>query len=109
MDFNDYQKKSKKTAIYPKGIDEWAYLALALCGEVGEAANKFKKIYRDDNGKVTKEKKEQILDELGDMLWYIAQIATHMRTPLEDVATRNIDKLYSRLKRGTIHGSGDNR
>jgi NTP pyrophosphatase (non-canonical NTP hydrolase) len=47
--------------------------------------------------------------ELGDVLWYIAQVATELELSLEEIAEHNIAKLYDRLERGKIQGDGDNR
>ena len=58
---------------------------------------------------VSEEKREALRGELGDVLWYIAQLATEFDLKLEDVATGNIEKLQSRMARGVIGGSGDNR
>jgi len=64
---------------------------------------------RDKNGIVEKEDREEIKKELGDVLWYLAQISTELKIKLDDVAKTNLEKLFSRLKRGKIKGSGDNR
>ena len=110
MRFNDYQKKSRATAAYPKiGGHGFLYPAIGLVGEAGELMNKVQKIFRDDRSKVTKEKKDEIKEELGDVLWYATQIATELGIPLADVAKGNIEKLKSRKKRGVIGGSGDTR
>jgi len=53
--------------------------------------------------------KEEIAKELGDVLWYLAQMASELGASLEDVARGNIEKLRSRKERGMISGSGDNR
>ena len=47
--------------------------------------------------------------ELGDVLWYIAQVATELGLSLDEIAEYNIAKLYDRLERGKIRGDGDNR
>lgn len=109
MDFNEYQKKSRKTAQYPNKGDNFIYPTLGLAGESGEVAEKIKKIIRDDGGVISNDKKQEILKELGDVLWYVAQIATELKLSLNKVADFNIEKLYSRKKRGKISGSGDNR
>lgn len=82
---------------------------LGLPGEAGEAADKFKKILRDKNGVISLADRDEIVKELGDVLWYIAMIAEYLEVPLSEVAGMNIDKLESRLKRNKIHGEGDNR
>ena len=109
MNFEDYQKKSRGTAIYPVIGDKFVYPVLGLAGEAAEIANKVKKIFRDDEGQVTDKKREEIKKELGDVLWYLAQIATEFGLNLDDIAKSNIDKLYSRKDRGTLKGDGDNR
>lgn len=108
MKFNDYQKKSRATAAYPKiGGHGFLYPAIGLAGEAGELMNKVQKVFRDDNSKMTKEKKEEITGELGDILWYAAQLATELGISLADIAKGNMKKLQSRKKRGAINGSGD--
>lgn len=110
MHFNDYQKKSRKTATYPKiGGHGFLYPAIGLAGEAGELMNKVQKIFRDDRNKVTKEKKDEIKEELGDVLWFAAQLATELGIQLSDVAKGNMKKLESRRKRGVIKGNGDRR
>ena len=107
--FEEYQKKSRKTAKYPDVGSNFVYPTLGLAGEAGEVADKIKKIIRDDGGEVLPEKKKEIEKELGDVLWYVSQIATELGLSLEDIAEKNIEKLYSRLERGKRGGSGDDR
>lgn len=109
MDFDEYQKKSRKTALYPDAGNNFVYPTLGLSGEAGEVAEKIKKVIRDKNGKIDQETKDMIKKELGDVLWYVAQLATELGLTLDEVAEHNIEKLYSRLERGKIGGSGDNR
>ncbi|OGZ12101.1 MAG: hypothetical protein A3D67_02450 [Candidatus Lloydbacteria bacterium RIFCSPHIGHO2_02_FULL_51_22] len=109
MKFDDYQKKAKVTALYPKIQKTFVYPVIGLAGEAGELLNKVKKIFRDDRGKITSTKKEEIAGELGDVLWYVAQIATEFHLSLKDVAQANIAKLKKRQKAGSLHGSGDAR
>lgn len=82
---------------------------LGLPGEAGEAADKFKKIIRDKGGVISLSDKEEIVKELGDVMWYVSTIAAYLDVPLSEVANGNISKLESRLKRNKIHGEGDNR
>ncbi len=109
MKFSEYQEKSRITALYPDKDNNFIYPTLGLVGESGEIAEKIKKVIRDNDGKMTDEKKIEIGKELGDVLWYISQLATELGIDLNDVAQGNIDKLYSRMDRGVIQGSGDNR
>jgi len=109
MDFKEYQKKTQETAIYPNIGDNFIYPTLGLAGEAGEVAEKVKKILRDDGGAISKEKKEELKKELGDVLWYVSQVATEIGLSLGDIAEFNIEKLLSRKERGKIQGSGDDR
>ena len=110
MYMNQYQTQALKTAIFP---DEdptvaIAYLSLGLCGEAGEVANKIKKFIRDGTNSY-----DDLADELGDVLWYIAVLAHYLEADtglnLDEIAARNLYKLSERAKRGTLQGSGDNR
>lgn len=85
------------------------YLTLGLAGEAGEVANKVKKIERDDKGHVSLERRADILDECGDLLWYLDQLVAALDSDLDEVSQVNINKLRSRQKRNAIHGSGDKR
>ena len=109
MNFKEYQEKSRKTALYPNIGNNFVYPTLGLAGEAGEVAEKIKKVIRDKNGTIDDETKDLIKKELGDVLWYISQLATEIGLSLDDVAEKNIEKLYSRMERGKLHGNGDNR
>ncbi len=109
MNFQDYQKKSRKTALYPNKNDNFIYPVLGLTGEAGEVAEKIKKLIRDKNSVIDEKFKNDIQKELGDVLWYVAQLATEFDLDLNKVAEKNIEKLYSRLERGVIGGDGDDR
>lgn len=109
MDFDQYQKKAGETAIYPNVGNNFVYPTLGLAGEAGEVAEKVKKILRDENGELTEEKKEELKKELGDILWYVAQLSTELGLLLSEVVNKNIEKLASRQKRNKLHGSGDER
>lgn len=109
MDFDSYQKFTSKTAIYPVIGKKFVYPALGLAGETGEVLEKIKKIFRDENGRLTKEKKQELKKELGDVLWYLSQLSLQLGFSLSEVAEANIDKLAIRQKTGKLKGSGDNR
>jgi len=113
MDFNTYQTRSRATAGYPEIGNNFVYPVLGLVGEAGEVAEKIKKLMRDEGvftpQAVSDEAKAAITKELGDVLWYLAQLATELDVRLETVARENLEKLASRKERGHIHGSGDNR
>jgi NTP pyrophosphatase (non-canonical NTP hydrolase) len=109
MDFNEYQTKSRKTALYPAIGHPVVYPTLGLTNEAGEVAGKIKKIFRDKSGVISAQDREALKGELGDVLWYLAQVCTELEIPLEEVAGHNLEKLFSRLERGTIGGDGDTR
>ncbi len=109
MTFNEYQQKSRETAIFPDEDNHFIYAALGMMGEAGEVAEKIKKIWRDKEKKVNNEDREEIKKELGDVLWYMSQLALEIGIDFDDVATNNINKLQSRLQRKVLHGNGDNR
>jgi NTP pyrophosphatase (non-canonical NTP hydrolase) len=109
MDFNEYQQKSRKTAGYPAIGHPVIYPTLGLVNEAGEVAGKIKKVFRDKGGEISAETRDALKAELGDVLWYIAQVCTELNITLDDVAEHNIAKLYDRLERGKIKGDGDNR
>lgn len=108
MNFKEYQEWTERTAVYKKSCPEWsdkiAYVTLGLAGEAGEIANKVKKVLRDGNYD-----KHEILNELGDVLWYLARCCRENDTSLDIIAEMNMEKLHRRLKNNTIKGSGDNR
>jgi len=109
MDFNDYQTKSRKTADYPAIGHPVIYPTLGLVNEAGEVAGKIKKVFRDKDGQISPETRETLKAELGDVLWYVTQVATELELSLDEIAEYNIAKLYDRLERGKIRGDGDNR
>ena len=109
MKFDEYQKIAKKTAVYPTVGKSFVYPALGLAGETGEVLEKIKKLFRDKNGELDNESKEELKKELGDILWYISQLSTELGLKLSEVAIGNVEKITSRKARNQIHGSGDNR
>ncbi len=109
MTFDEYQKRTGETAKYPAIGERCIYPVLGLAGEAGEVAETVKKIFRDSGGHVSLEKKDELLKELGDVLWYVSQVATEFKLSLGDIAQANITKLADRAARGVIHGSGNNR
>lgn len=109
MQFNDYQTQSRRTAIYPDAGKNMTYPVLGLCGEAGEVAEKMKKVMRDKGGYFDHDSRAAIRKELGDVLWYVSQIASELRFDLDLIAQENLDKLNDRMLRGKIKGDGDDR
>lgn len=109
MLLRDYQADSRRTAAYPGAGENIVYPTLGLAGEAGEVAEKVKKLIRDDGGVLSDERRAALAGELGDVLWYVAQVATEAGLELEAIARANLDKLASRQQRGVLSGSGDER
>ena len=106
MNFNEYQKLARSTAVYPEE-HKVVYPALGLCGEAGEVADKIKKTVRGDTP--LDEVTGSIAMELGDVLWYVAVLADDLGITLDQIANWNVDKLQRRMKSNKIKGDGDNR
>lgn len=109
MELSDYQSRSRATAVYPDAGDNLLYPTLGLCGEAGEVAEKVKKMVRDDGGVLSAERRAALSKELGDVLWYVAQLATEAELGLDAIAEANLEKLLSRQRRSVLQGSGDDR
>ena len=104
LTFNEYQENAAKTAIYPEDR-ALEYLSLGLVAEAGEFAGKIAKYYRKDKTFET----QAVIDELGDILWFISEMSRLMQQPLSIIADNNTTKLASRAERGQLKGDGDNR
>ncbi len=117
MNFNEYQNLTSDTAVYPTEYCQLnsqlnvgiLYCALKLAGESGEVTEKIGKILRDKQGVFSTEDKTALKKEIGDVLWYCAQLSKNLGFSLDEVADANIEKLFSRKERGVLQGSGDNR
>ncbi len=101
---DDYQDHAHALAVYPPET-ALEYCLLQLASEAGEAAGKLGKALR----KGAPMDKEALAQELGDVLWYVANTALEIGYDLSMIAEMNISKLQDRTTRGVIHGDGDNR
>ena len=104
MHLNDYQMHARQTAIYDPAF-KINYPLLGLVGEVGEFANKYKKVLRD--GKPFA--RDDMVSELGDILWYLAVLCNDCDITFDEVGKKNIAKLKDRQARNVLGGSGDSR
>ncbi len=109
QDFQSYQRESRKTWNVIAMDSSIVYPTLGLVNEAGEVAGKIKKIFRDKGGQISEADRHALKHELGDVLWYLTQICTELDLTLAEVASANVEKLFSRLERGQIQGDGDNR
>lgn len=91
--------------ILTKGNDRIFENTLGLVGEAGEVAEKVKKMVRDKS----RYSNEELLNELGDVLFYTTALANLYGGTLKSIIELNMEKLDGRMERGTLRGSGDNR
>ena len=102
-DANRYQEETRRFAIYPQK-EAITYLGLGLTSEAGEVAGKLKKNIRDDHFEL-----EELVSEVGDVLWYCARLLDEVGVTLSSALESNIDKLDKRKANNTLKGSGDKR
>ena len=84
-----------------------AHAALGLAGETGEVIELVKKADRGDGCGLIDQTKLTL--ELGDALYYIVTLARLNGIRAQDIVNCNVAKLRDRMRRGVLHGSGDNR
>ncbi|MBA2749367.1 MAG: nucleoside triphosphate pyrophosphohydrolase family protein [Tatlockia sp.] len=100
MNFQEYQKQALITDQVPskkygEHLIEKIVPLLGLAGEAGELLSEYKKHLRD--GPAHKLFKERVEEELGDMLWYIANLASKFELSLSTIAERNLSKVQERF------------
>lgn len=114
LSLDEYQAEATEFAFYG---DSLIYPVLGLNGEAGEVAEKVKKLMRDkdlftghpDDVRLHHDDKRALAHELGDVLWYLANIANDIDYSLEEIAVMNLEKLSDRRDRNALQGSGDYR
>ena len=86
-----YTDFTRKTARYPKRREK-EYLMLGLMNEAGEVGGAYKKEIRDhiDNT-------DLIIDEMGDVLWYLTRLCDIYDIKLSELMVNNMDKLFNRM------------
>lgn len=103
MQLSDYQLAAMSFRLQSANMD---YALLGLSGEVGELHSLLAKSIRDTDCQVSL---VDVQKELGDILWFVAAIATDFGFGLDEIALLNLEKLNSRKNRNKIQGSGDER
>ena len=106
MQVNEYQKAAMET-LNP-ALDKKDVLinsVMGLCGESGEAIDIVKKWLMQGH----ELDKAHLIKELGDVAWYLAEVATALDVPLEAVFQGNLDKLRQRFPNGFDVGASVNR
>lgn len=104
MEFSQYQFASKDFLLCSANNSQ--YLFTGLAGEVGEVCSLYAKAVRDNEGGVCT---DDLGKELGDILWFVSQIATYYGLDLDQISNSNIKKLQSRKDRNKLSGSGNDR
>ena len=105
MDLNEYQRLASQTDQQPENesleADPRSIIVplLGMAGEVGELLGEHKKWLRD--GESYKLFPERVKEELGDLLWYLTNVATKHGIELEDVADFNLQKIGRRWQHVT--------
>ncbi len=96
MDFNSYQKDALRTDRVPARDDIASLIVpmLGLAGETGQLLSEYKKHLRD--GKAHRLFKERVSEELGDLLWYVSNVASKFDLSLSDIAAANLVKVKHR-------------
>ncbi len=95
MNFNTYQERAKATARTGPSEDKGLMIALlGLSGEVGQLQSEYKKHLRD--GDCHTLFRDRFVEEMGDVLWYLSDVATKFGFTLEEIAERNLAKCEQR-------------
>ena len=106
LTLNEYQNFANRTSGAGEEDERRQIIAaLGLAGEAGEFANLIKKLAAHGHSI----KKETLADELGDVLWYLAEAATASSLSLEEIASQNINKLKERYPDGFSQEKSINR
>lgn len=105
VNWADYYSGWVEKKILTKDQERLVENTLGLVGEAGEVAEKIKKLIRDSN----RFHNEEIMKELGDVVFYATALANIYGRGLQEVLEINIKKLDDRQMRGKLKGSGDNR
>jgi|TARA_R100001591_G_scaffold26964_1_gene37229 NTP pyrophosphatase (non-canonical NTP hydrolase) len=98
-----YLDFTRKTAKYPKRREK-EYLMIGLMNEAGEVGGAYKKEIRDrvDNT-------ELIIDELGDVLWYLQRLCDVYDIKISELMVNNMDKLFNRMSKEQMEEFRDGR
>lgn len=96
MTINDYQRLAQRTASTKVPSSKIENGILGLCGETGEIADVYKKYLYQGH----ELDREHMAEELGDVCWYVAELAAGLGVTLEEVIRQNIEKLRKRYPDG---------
>lgn len=96
MNMNEYQALAMRTSSAQTSSDKIENGVLGLNGEAGEVADLLKK-YLYQGHELDRDK---MIDEAGDVLWYLAELAAGLGVSLSEIAERNVEKLRRRYPEG---------
>ena len=104
MEFNEYQAKTQATDRVPqRGGDGLVVPLLGIVGEAASLQTEYKKWLRDGSGHVLF--RDHIHEELGDILWYVSNLAAKLDIALNDIAVANLEKTRGRWLTAERDGS----
>src|SRR6266496_302974 len=107
MDLRDFQREAAETSqLRPGGPQAAIAPMLGLASETGSILNVYKKYLRD--GIDLAANREFLREELGDLLWYLAAVATACGLDLEDIAAANLRRTRDRYLRVPERGRLEN-
>ena len=96
LTINEYQRLAQRTASTKVPSSKIENGILGLCGETGEIADVYKKYLYQGH----ELDREHMAEELGDVCWYVAELAAGLGVTLEEVMAQNIEKLRNRYPDG---------
>lgn len=104
-----YEQFVKDTAKFGLDSSNLIHFTLGLGEEAGEALGKVKRIIRDDGGKLTPERRKELLKEIGDNHYYGTCLVLVLDSNWDEVEKISMEKITDRISRGVLQGEGDNR
>lgn len=124
MEADRYDEVTASTSIYGQAVEEAftpenleaiklyarvSYLAGKMNGEAGEVAEEIFKALRDEQCRISPERRGRILKECSDVLFYLSRVAHELDSSFAELLEMSADKLLDHKARGVIHGSGSDR
>ncbi|BAP85856.1 nucleotide pyrophosphohydrolase [Paucilactobacillus hokkaidonensis JCM 18461] len=94
MEFNDYQKAANRTLYGNEQV--LTNCALGLAGETGQVVD----LVKNYTFRGQKLDRDELVHEMGDVLWYLSQVAQWADIPFDEIAKNNIDTLNDRYPNG---------
>ena len=96
MTFEEYQSLAQRTSSTKLRSDKLLNGLMGLNGEAGECIDVLKKFYFQGH----ELDEQKLVDEISDVLWYCAELASGLGVSLGDIAQHNVDKLVKRYPDG---------